>query len=560
MSTSLKLKKMLNPLFLLTLALFVFSTSLQAATTIVPLGTSIQNAINAAASGDTLQLQAGTYQLTNTPPFRDLQVINKNLTIQGAGRDSTIIVAPSAAPLAQFFNYLGLRFYCVMMVVNQNLPTPQTVNILDLTVDGGTQMDSAPFFYNAINRFYAIGYSNADGTVRNVHTRSTRQFGTVTANSGGGITNASAPGVVNFNVENCLVDTYQREGIVCRGDGVTANVTNCVVNRSYILPFGVNPIVPNGIVFNDRTGGTITGNTVELNLSSNLLAAGSGIIVNTGDTNILISGNNLTNNDSSIVGIQCLTNLTITNNIINYNTPPPRQESAGISIQQPLGLTTISDNTINNVQTGLELVSTLANRPFDLSNNQINFTNSGIQIFGGGAVGPVVTMNGDAFTDASTYYIQELSAPNDVWPSTATVSFDGLVSGYISFAQFNQLLTKIFDQNNDPALGLVLDFIQPFDPAPPTDFVGVIKKNKFLNDTSLYVEMTWKPSPAPNVAAYKIYQDGVYIALVTPLYLHYIAEIHDKHEATDFEISTLSTADTESTRLPITIVHKNKKD
>jgi hypothetical protein len=555
MSITLKLKKMLKPLFL-TVLLIMFSTGLQATTTVVPLGTSIQNAINAAASGDTLQLQAGTYQLTNTPPFRDLQVINKNLTIQGAGRDSTIIVAPSAAPLAQFFVYLGLRFYCVMMVDNQNLPTPQTVNILDLTVDGGTQMDSAPFFYNAVFRFYAIGYHNANGTVRNVHTKNTRQFGTITANSGGGITNASAPGVVNFNVENCLVDTYQREGIVCRGDGVTANVTNCVVNRGYILPFGVNQIVVNGIVFNDRTGGTITGNTVELNLSSLVTAAGSGIIVNTGDTNILISGNNLTNNDSSIVGLQCLTNFTIANNTINYNTPPPRQESAGISIQQPLGLTTISDNIINNVQIGMELLSTLANRSFNLSNNQINFTDTGIQIFGGVAVGPVVTMNGDAFTNASTYYIQEIDAPNDVWPSTATVSFDGLVSGYISFAQFNQLLIKIFDQHNDPALGLVLDFIQPFDPAPPTDFVGVIKKNKFLNDTSLYVEMTWKASTAPNVAAYKIYQDGLYVALVAPRNLYYIAEIASKHGATKFEISTLSTADTESTRVPITIVNK----
>ncbi len=68
------------------------------------------------------------------------------------------------------------------------------------------------------------------------------------------------------------------------------------------------------------------------------------------------------------------------------------------------------------------------------------------------------------------YYIQEVAAPNNIWPSTATVTFDGLLSGHITLAEFNQILTKIIDKHNDPALGLVPDFIPP---VPPT-ILGII--------------------------------------------------------------------------------------
>jgi hypothetical protein len=79
-------------------------------------------------------------------------------------------------------------------------------------------------------------------------------------------------------------------------------------------------------------------------------------------------------------------------------------------------------------------------------------------------VGPIITFDHDAFVDTVGYYIQEVTAPNNTWPSTASVSFDGMISGDITMAQFDAILTKIFDQHNDPTLGLVLDYITPAEP------------------------------------------------------------------------------------------------
>ncbi len=56
----------------------------------VPLGESIQAAVEQARSGDTIQLAAGTY--TDA-----VCIVGEGLTIRGAGRDRTIIQAPDAA-------------------------------------------------------------------------------------------------------------------------------------------------------------------------------------------------------------------------------------------------------------------------------------------------------------------------------------------------------------------------------------------------------------------------------------------------------------------------------
>lgn len=55
-------------------------------------GQSIQDAINAASNGDTIQVEAGIYR-------EQLTVDGKDITIQGAGEGQTIIEAPDAASL-----------------------------------------------------------------------------------------------------------------------------------------------------------------------------------------------------------------------------------------------------------------------------------------------------------------------------------------------------------------------------------------------------------------------------------------------------------------------------
>ena len=452
--------------FLLSLIfLFVFfSGNLMGATIVVgPPPASIQDAIDSAADGDTIQLSAGTY-------IQQVQVISKSLNIVGAGEDSTIIQAPGPlTPLTQFFTF-GSNFWCILMIDNQAAPTPQIVNINDLTVDGDSQQDTttlpspSPGFYGNSNRFFAIGYHNAGGTIQNVHTTNTRQSSNFNELAGGGIICAADTGTVTCNVTNCLIDFYQRSGIDCRGAALTANISNSTVNRGYVLTPNATTATPNGIQFSSSTTGIITNNIVSGNIATVIEAGGSGIIPFGAGSNLIVSGNTINNNDNGIAAIQCGSNLTIDSNILNFTTTPGVNPDEGIIVQDTNGLTTISSNVMNNIpDVNMDLSST-TNQTFQLMDNQFNGSQTGLLVTGNTTVGPEITMSNDSFTGTSGYYIQEVTAPNAIWPSTATVSFDGLLSGHITMPQFNYILTKIFDQHNDPSLGLVLDFITPSSP------------------------------------------------------------------------------------------------
>lgn len=445
------------------ISLFIFYLEhLSGATIIVgPPPASIQAAINSAAPGDTIQLSAGTY-------IEQIQIISKSLNIVGTGRDSTIIQAPGpATPLTQFFN-IGPNIWCIVMVDNQAALTPQIVNISDLTVDGDNQQDTSTLpppssgIYGSSDRFFAIGYHNAGGNIQNVHVTNTRSTIRLGQLAGGGIVNISVTGPVIFNVNDCLVDFYQRNGIVCMGPTLTANVSNSTVNRGYILPPNTVTATPNGITFGNLVNGSITNNVVENNIATVLGASSTAVNVNNAGPNFIISGNTITNNDTGIFAGQCGNNLIIQNNIVNFTTIPGVNIDEGIIVRDTNGLTVLASNIMNVPNFNMELLTINGtNQPFQLSNNQFIGSATGMLVTGSTTAGPIVTMNSDSFIGTLGYYIQEVSSPNDIWPSTATVSFDGLISGNMTYTQFLFVLTKIFDKHNDPALGLVLDFIIP---------------------------------------------------------------------------------------------------
>ena len=93
-------KKPVTGYLLSCFCLFTFFTGDLNATIINVLtnATTIQGAVNLAApSGDTIQIAAGTY-------VEQIQVVNKSLSIVGAGEDTTMIQAPSAStPLYSIF-------------------------------------------------------------------------------------------------------------------------------------------------------------------------------------------------------------------------------------------------------------------------------------------------------------------------------------------------------------------------------------------------------------------------------------------------------------------------
>ena len=675
----LRSSKLFPANFLFLICLFAFFTgNLNSAIINVPADApTIQAAVNLAApSGDTIQISAGTY-------VEQIQVVNKSLSIVGAGENTTIIQAPGPLiPLTQFFTF-GVNFWCVLMVDNQAAPTPQTVNISDLTVDGDNQQDTttlpapSPGFYGSANRFFAIGYHNASGTIQNVHTTNTKQSSSFNELAGGGIVNASSNGAVTFNVANCLVDFYQRQGIDCRGATLTASISNSTINRGYVLTPNTSTATPNGIQYSGLATGSITNNLVESNISTVLEAQATGLIPFGAGPNLVISGNTINNNDIGIAAIQNGNNLIINNNTVNFTITPGVNPDEGIVVQDTNGLTTITSNIMNNIPdvnmdlsttNGLSTLTTSLlnnlleispglimglNEPFHLMNNQFIGSQVGLLVSGVTGLpstGPIVTMNGDSFTGTIGYYIQESiapnTAPNDIWPSTATVSFDGLISGHITFAEFNQILTKIFDKHNDPTLGLVLDFIIPTPPIltninpnfgptfggntititgssfissnttvyfgatpgtnvvvvsdttitvtvpagsgtvdvtvvtpfgttpivpagqytyikapppaplPPSNFIGVVKKNKFLNKTEYVLKAKWDASPSPDVVLYQIYKNGHLVDEVLAGYpLVFVTCVDSKNAAKNYQIVAVNSDNLESTPVSIRIVH-----
>jgi hypothetical protein len=402
-----------------------------------------------------------------------------------------------------------------------------------------------------------IDFLRSGGTILNVHTTSTRQSVNFNELAGGGIVNASSNGAVTFNVTNSLVDFYQRLGIDLRGATLTGNVSGTTVNRGYVLTPNTATATPNGIQFSASAVGSVTGSTIESNISTVLGASATGILPFGGGANILLSNNMVNNNDFGIAAITNGPNLVIQNNVLNFTTTPGVNAPEGIIVQDTNGLTTITSNIMNNIPfINMEIIST-TDQPFQLANNQFIGSQTGMLVTGNATAGPVITMNSDSFTGTAGYYIQEVAAPNDIWPSTATVSFDGLVSGYMTFAQFNQVLTKIFDQHNDPALGLVLDFIPPFNPLPPANFVGTVKKCKLLNRTQYTLEATWGPSSSPNVEFYRIYHEGVVVDVVPAGgLLVFTTCLHSRAEAKEYIIVAVNSVGLESAPVLIRILHE----
>lgn len=615
---------------------FNFNATEAATIFVGPPPASIQAAVNSASNGDTVQLSAGTY-------IQEVQVINKSIDIVGLGQGVTIIQAPSAAThLTQFFSFAGSRYWCIVMVDNQAAPTVQTVNISDLTVDGSNQQDTViPPLYGSANRFFAIGYHNAAGTVLDVHTTNTKQTAVFNQLAGSGIVNASDVGTVTFNVTNCLVDLYQRIGIDFRGAALTANVSGCTVNRGFTPTPNIFSSTPNGIEYSVSAKGSCTNNTSSLNISTIVNVVGCGILLFGNGDDLLVSGNTLTNNDQGLGATNSGNNLTIESNIANYTLAPGINTAQGIVVQDTDGLTTLTANTMD-VNAGVNMtLNASTDLPFQLHENVFNNGQVGLLVIGNATVGPIVTMDSDVFTGTSGYYIQEDASPNDIWPSTATVSFDGLLSGHMTMAEFNFVLTKIFDQHNDPALGLVLDFIPPVPPTissidptsgpeaggtvvtitgfsflssdtevffgatpatsvtvisntqiiatappgtgtvditvvtsigttpivpedqftyipiiplPPSNFVGVVVKNKFLNESGLFLKATWKASPTPNVVSYRIYKNGTLVQTVyRHSFLEFVRRLHSKSEAKAFSISAVNSEGVESEKINITI-------
>lgn len=97
----------------------------------------------------------------------------------------------------------------------------------------------------------------------------------------------------------------------------------------------------------------------------------------------------------------------------------------------------------------------------------------------------------------------------------------------------------------------------PTFPLPPSNFIGVIKKCKFLNKTTCSLRATWTASPSDDVTFYRIYKDGKVvdtISATSPLVFH-VDHLHDC-SIKGYEIAAVSSNNLESNHVELRRGHE----
>ncbi len=292
--------------------------------------TTIQAAVNAASSGDTVQVCAGTY---------DEQVVidGKDITLQGAG-DTTIVQPSAPVTLVTLYTYPSGTFWpgtvlAPLVLVKDSAST----TVKNLKVDG-VNVVSAPV---GAARVAGILYGESGGTVDSVSV--TEMVVGAYATRSYGIDLSAVGAARAIEVKDSNITDWSRNGIQVQGGSLTANIhDNTLVGPGDVL---VGAAVPNGILFIHGAGGNATGNTISAlhHSMSGSRSAGilfydplmpgvaaenndvsdtdDGILVGHNANDVIIRNNNL--HDNLEVGIHLedgATNSVVTGNTITGNT------------------------------------------------------------------------------------------------------------------------------------------------------------------------------------------------------------------------------------------------
>ncbi len=301
--------------------------------------TAIQPAVTAALSGDTISVAAGTYT--------EQVVIDKNLTLTGAGSGTTIIQAPA-------------------VLVNSPTGTKEIVS-----VTGSITAEISGFTVQGPVTGINFGIYVLAGATANIHDNTIKDIRNAPFD---GIQTGVAIRVGRYNTQtgtatitNNTVIGYQKGGISVRNTGSSATITGNTVT-------GAGPTsitAQNGILIDYGATATINTNTVTGNAYDGPAGTTAiGIGADSAGSGVVIGGNIVNNNSANIHDLNSNA-IQITDNQLADSSPVDQNAMGGITVQAtgsgggpdgyggvngPLTGVTISGNTVqNNLSGGVSL-------------------------------------------------------------------------------------------------------------------------------------------------------------------------------------------------------------
>ncbi len=361
----------------------------------------IQDAIDAAGSGATIHVAAGTYveQLS----------VTKHLTLVGADAATTIVRAPDT--LSACFSVSGSPRKAIICVENTD------ADVTNLTVDGAGKG-------NANASFLGIAYHNATGTVSGntiIHVRNNPLDGSGNGVSIYGYNDDAAARTID--VTGNTTSDYGKNGMAFAGEALTANVTGNTVTGMGAT--GV--LAQNGIQLGWAATGSVTGNTVTNNAwtgtyggsndpTTDPEADGAAAVLLYGAAaGVDIGGNTFTGNQFGVWSVAA-PSLNVHDNTITGLSHTGSAFPTGIAIwssdmwSEDLGFSDtatdaiLGDNTLSGNDYGVVVRDFVAGSPSPSATASGNtFSNNGVQLAStAGTVTIATTLSGNTFDRAVT--------------------------------------------------------------------------------------------------------------------------------------------------------------
>ena len=375
--------------------------------------TTIQSAINAASDGDTIKVAAGTYD--------EQVVINKSLTLEGAGGDLTKI-KPSQTTASGF-----QLFSRVFGGHNNTAPivcatTPATsVTIKNLYVDGSS-VTSLP---SGADKFAGILFCGTGGIINAVAVSG------ISIAEGNAIYLTPLDQTVNVEVTNCLISGYLKNGITANTSGLTANIhdnivigmgpTSVIVQNGIQIGFGATGAISNNDVRGHVWTGTY-GGTNDPATDPKADGATGILLYHPGSASIEIANNTLEANQFGIWTVGA-TSINIHDNSITGLSHTGNAYPAGITVWS-------ADQ--GSAGYGYGEVGTTAT----INENALTTHDYGILVrdYAAGGVSPNVSAHFNNIVGNETYGIYNgstgpVDATNNWWGNASGPSRDGVVAG-----------------------------------------------------------------------------------------------------------------------------------